>query len=174
MTRNIIITLLTISLAACAGLRPAPPEVQLTGLEITDVSLSHANFLATLQLFNPNNFELGIQGLKFTLFLNDVRVARGQTAKAFSIAAENSGQVAIRLSSSFLDLFQLTRSLQNQQEITFRIAGEVKIGGIGLLGTTIPIERDGTLPMPGSLNQLLPDQQPFYPKDSLEKPILRP
>jgi LEA14-like dessication related protein len=170
LIRKLILILLAISLAACAGMRPEPPEVQLSGLEITDVSLSHANFLATLKLYNPG---LDIEGIKFTLFLNDVRVARGQSAKAFSIPAEESGQAAVRLSSSFLDLFQLTRSLQNQQELSFRIAGEVKIGGIGLLGATIPIEREGTLPVSGSLNQLLPGNQPLLPMAPLENPLPR-
>ena len=87
-TRTILTLLLALTLSACAGIRPAPPEVQLAGLEITDVSLSHANFLATLKLFNPNSVSMDIKGLQFTLFLNDTRVAKGLTAKSFSIPAE--------------------------------------------------------------------------------------
>ena len=36
--RTVILLLLATGLAACAGIRPAPPEVQLSGLEITDKS----------------------------------------------------------------------------------------------------------------------------------------
>ena len=151
-----VVVLMAISLAACAGLRPDPPEVQLAALEITDISLSHANFLATLRLYNPNGIDLDVKGIKFTLFLSNVRIANGQTAKAFTLPAEESGEAAIRLSSSFLDLLQLTHKLQGRNEITFRIVGEVKIGGYGLLGATIPIEREGSLPLSGSLTQLLP------------------
>jgi LEA14-like dessication related protein len=158
--RRAIIILLAASLTACAGMRPEPPEVQLSALEITDVSLSHANFLATLKLFNPNSFALDIERLKFTLFLNDVRVSKGMTAKTFSIPAEGDGEASVRLSSSVFDLFQLTRTLQNQDEITFRIAGEVNIDGPGKFGTTISIDREGVLPLSGSLNQLLPAHQP--------------
>ncbi len=157
--RLAIMIVLAISLTACAGVRPEPPSVQLAGLEITDVSLSHANFLATLNLFNPNSFGLNVDGLNFTLFLNDIRIAKGLTAKAFSIPAEENGEATLRLSSSFLNLFQLSRSIQDQDEIAFRIAGEIKIGGLGLLGATIPIEHEGTLPFSGSLNQLLPGIQ---------------
>ena len=153
-------TLLLVSLAACAGIRPEPPEVQLAGLEITDVSLSHANFLATLRLFNPNGVALDVRGLKFTLFLNEIRVATGQTAKAFTLGAEQSGEAALRLSSSYLDLLQLSGNLEGRDEITFRLAGEVRIGGYGLLGRTIPIERQGSLPLAGSLNRLAPDALP--------------
>ncbi len=171
--RIIIMTLLAISLTACAGILPDPPEVQLSGLEISDVSLSHANFLATLKLFNPNSVRIDVERIRFTLFLNEIHVARSQTAKNFSIPAEDSRDVTVRLSSSFFDLFQLTRSLQNQQEVTFRIAGEVRIDGAGLLGRTIPIEREGILPLTGSLNQLRPDNQLLQPLDPLKKPILQ-
>lgn len=161
--RLVVATLLGLTLAACAGMRPEPPQVQLAGLEITDVSLSHANFLATLKLFNPNNVALDIKGIKFTLFLNEIRIARGVTAKTLSIPAEESGEAVIRLASSFLDLLQLTRNLQDQDQITFRLAGEVKIGGVGLFGATIPIDREGTLPLSGSLNQLAPGPTQLHP-----------
>ena len=156
-TRTVIVILLAAGLASCAGMRPAPPEVQLAGLEITDLSLSHANFLARLQVYNPNSISLDIKGLKFTLFLNDVRVADGQSTKPMSIAAEESGEAVVRLSSSFFNLFQLTRKLQDQDQIAFRIDGEVTVGGLGILNTTIPIEREGVLPLTGTLNQLRPD-----------------
>jgi LEA14-like dessication related protein len=151
-----ITALLGIALAACSAIRPAPPQVQLSALEITDVSLSHANFLATIELFNPNGFDLDIKRIEFTLFLNDVRIANGMSAKMFSIPAEANGLAEVRLASSFLDLFRFTSSLSGKDRVAFHLVGEVKIGGPGLLGTTIPIERLGTLPLTGSLDQLLP------------------
>ena len=157
LTRAVTVILFAAALASCAGMRPAPPEVQLSGLEITDLSLSHANFLARLQVYNPNGVSLDIKGLRFTLFLNDVRVADGQSTKPLAIAAEESGEAVIRLSSSFISLFQLTQKLQDQDQIAFRLDGEVTVGGMGLFNTTIPIERDGVLPITGTLNQLRPD-----------------
>lgn len=154
MIRTVILILLAAGLAACAVIRPAPPEVQLSGLEITDLSLSHANFLARVQLYNPNGVSLDIKSLKFTLFLQDVRVAEGQSTKPLTIPAEETGEAAIRLSSSFFNLFQLTRKLQDQDQIAFNLDGEVKVGGPGFLSTTIPIEHQGTLPLAGTLNHL--------------------
>jgi LEA14-like dessication related protein len=171
--RAFIMIFLAINLVSCAGIRPEPPEVQLANLEITDVSLSHANLQATLKLFNPNNIALNIEGIKFSLFLNEIRIAKGQTAKTFLIPSEEIGEATIRLSSSFLDIFQLTRKLQNRAEVTFRIVGEVKIGGFGLFGATIPIEREGSLPLSGSLKQLRPDSRTSPPLGPLENQILR-
>lgn len=159
-------------LSACAAIRPEPPEVQLAGLELTNLSLSHANFLATLQLYNPNGVDLDVEGLDFTLFLNDLRIAHGKTAKAFLLPAEDTAEAALRLSTSYLNLLQLSGRLQGQSELNFRVAGEVEIGGFGIIGTTIPIDHEGTLPLTGSLNQLVPGRmgQPQNPFGTLTTP----
>jgi len=149
----LFITLLML-LSGCATMRPEPPEVQLAGLEISDLSLSHANFLANLSLYNPNSSALEIEGLEFALILKDVRVARGSTAKDFTIPAEQTGSAALRLSTSFIDLFRLSQKLRGLDEVPFRIAGKVRIGGPGFLWLTVPIDSEGTIPLTGALGEL--------------------
>jgi LEA14-like dessication related protein len=147
-------------LSSCAAIRPQAPQIQLAGLTISDLTLSHANFLATLNVYNPNDSTIDIDGLDFSLYLNDVNVARGATAKAFSVPAEQSGSAALRLSTSFLDLFRLSQKLKGLDQVPFRIAGEVKIGGPGFLWMTVPIDSSGTIPLAGTLDQLIfaPDE----------------
>jgi LEA14-like dessication related protein len=154
--------LLGLVLTGCAAVRPNPPEVQLAGLEISDLSLSHANFLATLNLYNPNSTALDIEGLEFALFLDDIRIARGVTAKPFTIPAEQTGAAALRLSSSFIDLFRLARQLKGLDEVPFRIAGEVKVGGPGFFWMTVPIVSEGTIPLAGSLGQIFAGPEDFW------------
>jgi len=128
--------------------------VQLAGLQLTDLSLSHANFLATLNLYNPNRSTLNIDGLEFTLFLDKVQVASGKTAKAFSIPAEQSGTADLRLSTAFLELIRLTGQIKNLEKVPYRVAGEVQIGGPGFLKLTVPIANEGEIPLAGVLQQL--------------------
>ena len=153
--------LLPVLLSGCAAMRPEPPEVQLAGLEISDLSLSHANFLANLSLYNPNSTALEVEGLEFALFLKDVRVARGSTAKAFTIPAEQTGSAALRLSTSFIDLFRLSQKLKGLDEVPFRISGEVRVGGPGFLWLTVPIDSEGTIPLAGALDELFADPDRF-------------
>lgn len=157
--------LLVFMLTGCATIRPEPPEIQLTGLTISDLSLSHANFLATLNLYNPNSTALDVEGLDFALFLDEVRVSRGTTAKSFSIPAEQTGSTSLRLSTSFLDLFRLAQRLKTLDAVPFRIAGEVKVGGPGFLWMTVPVNSQGTIPLAGTLDQLI-----FAPDDFWRQP----
>lgn len=157
--------LLGLLLNACAAIRPEPPQVQLAGLTVSDLSLSHVNFLATLNLYNPNRSALDVEGLEFALFLDESKVARGTTAKAFSIPAEQTGSAALRLSTSFLELFRLSQRLKKLEEVPFRIAGEIRIGGPGFLWMTVPIDSKGTIPLTGFLDQML-----FNPDDFWRRP----
>lgn len=152
--RLLLIMLLGLLLSGCAMLRPEPPQVQLAGLQLSDISLSHANFLATLTLYNPNPTTLNVKGLEFSLFLDKVRVADGKTAKAFSLPAEQSGTTDLRLSTSFLELIRVTQQLKDLDRVPFRIAGEVHIGGPGLLSLTVPIDSEGSLPLAEILDKL--------------------
>lgn len=149
-------------LSGCVALRPEPPEVQLVGLTVSELSLTHANFLATVSLYNPNSVALDVEGLQFELFLDDIRVARGVTAKAFTIAAEQTGSAALRLSTSFLDLFRLAHKLKGLDQVPFRLAGEVKVGGPGFLWITVPITSQGSIPLTGSFEQLLATPDEFW------------
>ena len=149
-------------LSGCSTIRPEPPDVQLAGLTISDLSLSHANFLATVSLYNPNSATLEVEGLEFALFLDNLRFAQGKTAKTFSVPAEQTGEAALRLSTSFLDLFRLSQRLKDLDEVPFRIAGEIRIGGPGFLWMTVPIESEGTIPLAGTLDQLLSTPEEFW------------
>lgn len=168
MTRNtrplrlLTIVLLGLTVTGCAAIRPDPPQVQLAGLQISDLSLSHANFLATLSLYNPNSKTLDIEGLQFTLFLDKVQVASGKTAKSFSIPAEQTGTADLRLAASFTDLFRLARKLKGIDEMPFRIAGDVRIGGPGFLWITVPIDTEGTVPLGGVLGEIFAEPREFW------------
>lgn len=157
--------LLALALSGCATIRPNPPEVQLAGLTISDLTLSHANFLATLALYNPNKTTLEIEGAEFALFLDEVQVARGITAKTFSIPSEQTGNVPLRMSAGFLDLLRFSQRLKNLDQVPFRIVGKVQVGGPGFLWMTVPIESNGAIPLVGTLDRLL-----FAPEDFWRQP----
>lgn len=82
-----------------------------------------------------------------------------------TLPAGDRGETPVRLSSSFLDLLQLTHRLEGREQASFRIAGEVKFGGFGLFGTSLSIDREGSLPLSGSLSQRLPGSPPLGPPE---------
>ncbi len=140
---------LVMLLISCAMVQPVPPEVNLVALEVQELTLSHANMLANLRIFNPNQVALDIREVDYALFLNGIRVSSGRTAKGVSIDAEKSGEIALRLSSAYWDMLRVVNQAQAGKDIGFKILGSVKVGGFGILGKTFKFEREGAIPLEG-------------------------
>ncbi len=134
-------------LCSCATLRPEPPEVSLFGLQLENLTLSHAIFSADLNLYNPNDFAITVEKVRYALALKGVRIAHGQSSRSVRIEPLSSGDLAVRLSSSYLNLLRISRQAQDGEEIPFTIDGEITIGGFGVLSRTIPFKEEGIIPL---------------------------
>lgn len=147
-----LLVCLALLLTACAGVRPAPPEVSLLSLQLENLTLSHAILSADLSLYNPNDFVLTVERARYSLQLQDIEVARGQTADKLRLAAHESGNLKLRLSSSYLNLLRIGREGGGEQDIPFSIEGEVTLGGFGILSRTVRFEEQGIIPLSAYLN----------------------
>jgi len=142
-----VILCVVLLLSGCAAMRPTPPEVNLIGIEVRDISLTHVNLLANLRLFNPNAASITVLEVDYTLFLNGVKVSQGQTAKPVSIGAEDYGDVDLRMSSAYWDLFQFLNRMQTGEELEFSLQGSVKVGSLGMLSQTFTFDKHGNIPL---------------------------
>lgn len=138
---------LFLSLVGCAALRPNPPEISLFGLELENLTLSHAILSANLNLYNPNDFAVTIKKVRYELALQGLEVAHGQSAESIRIGANSTEQLAVRLSSSYLNLLRIGQKSQGKENIPFIIKGAVTIGGFGVLSRDIPFRSEGIIPL---------------------------
>jgi len=138
---------LLLMLCCCAPLRPIPPEISLFGLQLENLTLSHAILSADLSLYNPNDSAITIKKVSYALSLQGIRVAHGQSARSVRIDAHDTGQMAVRISSSYLNLLRISQKAQGKEEIPFIIDGEISIGGFGLLSRDIPFQEEGIIPL---------------------------
>lgn len=137
--------LITSCLILSCAVRPASPEVQLLNLRVGDLTLSHANLLATLRIFNPNTVPLTVQGVDYTFFLNGIQVADGRALQPVQVGAGEYGETVLRLSAGYLSLFQLANALQPEEQLKYALEGSVKIGGFRILDRNFPFRREGLI-----------------------------
>lgn len=149
LPRVVLIVLLLASLSACALKPVIAPEVSLSDLQITELSLTHANMLAGLKIFNPNSMAVNIQQVDYTLSLNGIRVSSGQSSKEVSIGAEEYGNLSLRMSSAYWDLLRIFNQVQTGKTAKFLLDGKVKVGGFGLLGKTFDFKKEGDVSLSG-------------------------
>ncbi|MDA8164836.1 MAG: LEA type 2 family protein [Desulfobacteraceae bacterium] len=140
------------ALISCSALKPVPPEVSLTGLSVEGLTLNQADLNARLRIFNPNRVALTIQQIDYTLLLDGIKVSDGRSLVPARIGAHEYGYLDMKLSASYLPLWQVLTGLADKEDVRFAMAGSVRISGWGGVGATFPLKREGT----ASLRQLWP------------------
>ncbi|MEW6291474.1 MAG: LEA type 2 family protein [Thermodesulfobacteriota bacterium] len=134
-------------LSSCAAMHPAAPEINLMGLVMDEVTLSHVNMVANLRLFNPNAVTLRVEGVEYELQLNGVKVSAGKSLNSLDVPANDFGSLDLRLSSAYWDLFRFVNNIQQGEELDFRLTGRVRVGGLGIIGHTFNFDHEGKIPL---------------------------
>jgi len=134
-------------IASCAAMQPAAPEINLMGLVMDEVTLSHVNMVANLRLFNPNAVTLRVESVEYELQLNGVKVSDGKSLRSLDIAANDFGSMDLRLSSAYWDLFRVVNNIQQGEEFDFHLTGKVRVGGLGIIGHTFNFDHEGKIPL---------------------------
>lgn len=147
--QGLLILLLLAALPSCALKPVIAPEVSLNDLQISELSLTHANMLAGLKIFNPNSIGVTIQQVDYSLSLNGIKVSSGQSAKEVSIGAEEYGTLNLRMSSAYWDLLRIFNQVQSGKNAKFLLDGKVKVGGYGILGKTFDFKKEGDISLSG-------------------------
>lgn len=136
-------------LLSCATLSLERPEINLLGVEVKDITLSHVNMLADLRLFNPNPAPITVSSIKYELHLNSIKVMNGSSVPGVVIAPNEYGYVSLRVSSPYWNLLKLMQNLQTAEDVAFSLAGEVRLGGWGPAGFSFPFKEEGNVPLTG-------------------------
>jgi len=85
-----------------------------------------------LRVRNPNDFDLEVTGLDFTLHLNDQRLARGLTNKASTIPRLGDAVMSVETTTSTLDVVRQFLNLSKRQDVTYLVEGVLYVQGARL------------------------------------------
>jgi LEA14-like dessication related protein len=135
-------------LAACAGLTSEvePPEVSLAGLAMSRPGLFEQELRLDLRVRNPNDFELGVDRVRFALEVNDRAFAHGRTDPGFDLPALGEAIVPVTVNVPTNDLIDRLMEVGSERRVQYRLSGEAELDG--LLFGHVPFERDGQLTLP--------------------------
>lgn len=135
---------LAIVLPGCAGL---PAGMEAPTVTISDFgvggssSLFEQQFNLKLRVQNPNSEELRIDGVAFSLDINDAPFATGVGNQALTVGRYGSGFLPVDAYSSLGGVLrQIGGFLQGERRaLRYRIKGSLSLAG----GVRIPFERSG-------------------------------
>lgn len=131
MVRLVALALLGVMLAGCAGLtrQPEPPRVAVSSLQFVSMQMFEQRYRVGLRLQNPNDFDLPVSGLEFTLSLNDTPFATGVSPEAVTLPRFGEADMSVEVTSNLLKLFEQAQAMNRAgaDALRYRIHGSVAV-----------------------------------------------
>ena len=134
-----------IFLISCTSLtalpsQPEAPEVQLVNITPMDTTMFEQRLQVDLRVRNPNDFDLRVTGLDFTLQLNEQRLARGLMNKASTIPRLGNSVLSIETTTSTFDVIRQLLNLSQHQDVSYQVKGVLHLDG-----TRLPFDSEGII-----------------------------
>ena len=161
MNRSIpIITAATIfvaylMLSGCAGVGKQldPPRISLANIQVKEVTGLETAFQIQLRVFNANDVDLNVKGIKAELEINGQTFATGVSNTPVDIPSYGTELVTITVYSSVIKMFRSVYGLKDSEELKYRLNGKLRVSGNNMLPTTLPFESEGQVTLKPSKDQ---------------------
>jgi LEA14-like dessication related protein len=109
----------------CASwfMKGEPPDVLITNVTPLESSAFEQRLQVDLRIRNPNDFDLHVTGIDFTLDLNGNRLARGLSNKELTVPRLGDAVLTVQTSASTFDIVRQVLSMSQKQELSYDISG---------------------------------------------------
>ena len=138
---------LLVAAGGCASVTSLEtPELQVTSFRVLESGQDslEQRFAVGLRVINPNNRDIDIEGLDFSLDLNGRRLARGVSDQGFLLPRLGEAETTVVVTTSLLDVLRQAVELGGREDsLEYRLRGRLHLGGIFL--RSIPFDRSGML-----------------------------
>jgi LEA14-like dessication related protein len=121
-------------LTGCAGLykQIETPRISVVNLHLVEATVFEQNYRIQLRIQNPNTFEIPVNGLQYTIELNDQHFASGVSNHSAVIPALDSAVIEVEAISTLLSFFRQFNNLQHGklETISYRLNGKIHLTGL--------------------------------------------
>lgn len=144
--------LLSLFFASCSTIptgKPIAPTVEIADIRLVKLGLTKQELDFTLDVFNPNNFNLPVNTLEFIASSDDQAIAQGASKQAVLLLAKTSTQVVINVQAQANRALRklLSHALSGDKQLGYAVTGFVKLDN---WPTRIPFNVDKILKLDGS------------------------
>jgi LEA14-like dessication related protein len=130
------------------------PELSLLGIQMMSTDIFAQKFKVRVLVKNPNDLEIPIRGIDYTIILMGDSFAEGVSSDQFLLPAKGEAEFDMLVTTNFVSSFGrlLSRGGGNKlQDLHYEIAGEVLVDK-GMI-RKIPFNHQGTVDISRSLGQ---------------------
>ncbi len=144
-----LVCFLLVAMIGCASwlMKGEPPEVLVTNVMPLEGTAFEQRLHVDLRIRNPNDFDLFVTGIDFTLNLNGKRLARGLGNTTITVPRLSDAVVSVQTSTSTFDVVRQLFSFSQAQDLSYNITGRLH-----LKDGRLPFDNSGTLLEKGQLS----------------------
>jgi len=128
---------------AAVGQRLDPPRISLANIRIQEASGLETAFQIQLRVFNANDVDLKVKGIRAELEINGRPFATGVSNTPVEIPSYGTELVTVTVYSSVIKMFKGIYSLKESEALKYRLTGDLRVSGNNMLPTTLPFESEG-------------------------------
>ena len=140
------VLLTSLALSGCAGVGKQldPPRISLANIRIQEVTGLETAFEIQMRVFNANDVDLKVKGIKAELEINGQPFATGVSNSPVEIPSYGTELVTVTVYSSVIKMFKSVYGLKESEELKYRLNGKVRVSaGNNMMPTTLPFESKG-------------------------------
>lgn len=128
-----------------AGVRQRP-DISVAGLELVELGMFEQRYMLKLRIQNPNDVELPVDGMAFSVELNGQNFARGVSDQAVTVPRMGEAVIEVHAVSTLGKVWKQLRELQKgtRDRMDYRLSGRILLQGLG----SIPFEQSGEVALP--------------------------
>ncbi len=132
-------------LVSCAALpKLEAPKLSVVSLKMQGGDIFSQRVLLRMRVFNPNTRELPIEGLTYTIEVNDAELGNGGTSSPFTVPAMGEAEFDMQITTNLASALGTLLSRKNSSEtLDYRLRGKVNLSS-GFL-RHIPFDERGSV-----------------------------
>jgi LEA14-like dessication related protein len=146
--RLTLVAVWAVLLAACTSMGPKleAPKLELVGVQMLSTDMFAQRFKVRVKVINPNDLELPVRGLEYTIIMMGDSFAEGMSDEPFVLPALGEAEFDMLVTTNFVSSFgRLLSRVQGGklENIDYEIAGKVMVDK-GMV-RKIPFNHRGTV-----------------------------
>lgn len=151
--RSFVALFAILFLSSCATLAPTvdEPVLTVTSFKVLPITGTNLRFEIGLNVSNPNNFDIVVNGLSYNASIEGYDVFSGVTNKVPTLKAYSSDDIVIEAKAGLFNGVRLATDILQKRKNNLNYVLEAKMDVAGIL-FPIYITRKGELNLPKSIN----------------------
>ena len=143
----VFVLFITMSSLGCAspGKRLESPQISLAHIEVVEAQLFETVLRIDLRVFNTNAVALEVKGIDCSLELNGKDFARGVSDAQVHIPANGTEKIPMTVYSSLVDMARGFLRAQDEEKLSYKIKGRLRLEGGLMVPSVIPFSSDGEI-----------------------------